>query len=63
MSSHSDHDSDNDGTIDEMMSSHSDQDSENEGSRRVSLVEQELLTFPEHLSSRPVLVRFVLFLP
>ena len=29
--------------------------------RRVSLVEQELLTLPEHLSSFPVLVGFVLF--
>ena len=28
--------------------------------RRSSLVEQELLTFPEHLSSHPVLVGFVL---
>ena len=29
--------------------------------RRVSLVEQELLTLPEHLSSSPFLVRFVFF--
>jgi len=28
--------------------------------RRVPLVEQELFTLPEHMSSRPVLVRFVL---
>ena len=28
--------------------------------RRVSLVEQELLTLPKHLSSTPVLVEFVL---
>jgi hypothetical protein len=28
--------------------------------RRVPLVEQELLTLPEHLSSPPHLVRFVL---
>jgi hypothetical protein len=29
--------------------------------RRVSLVEQELLTLPEHLSSPPVVVVFVIF--
>ena len=31
MSSHSDQDSDNDGTVDELVSSHSDQDSDNDG--------------------------------